>query len=130
MGKSRCIQPKKLMKRRTFLKTVGGAAGAAALVGPNIFAAEETEERVQGMPRRVLGRTGRKVSVVCFPGLSLFHCDQEKGTAALHNAFERGVNYFDVAPNYGNGDAEIKMGIGLQGIEQIGRASCRVRVLI
>ncbi|HEV2394506.1 MAG TPA: aldo/keto reductase [Verrucomicrobiae bacterium] len=106
------------MKRRTFLKTVGGAAGAAALVGPNIFAAEETEERVQGMPRRVLGRTGRKVSVVCFPGLSLFHCDQEKGTAALHNAFERGVNYFDVAPNYGNGDAEIKMGIGLQGIER------------
>jgi len=28
------------------------------------------------------------------------------------------VNYFDVAPNYGNGDAEIKMGIGLQGMDR------------
>jgi len=106
------------MKRRTFLKTVGGAAGVAVLGVPKIFAATESGEKADGMPRRVLGRTGQKVSVVCFPGLSLFHCDQEKGTAALHDAFDRGVNYFDVAPNYGNGDAEIKMGIGLQGIDR------------
>jgi aryl-alcohol dehydrogenase-like predicted oxidoreductase len=106
------------MKRRVFLKTVGSAAGAAALVGPKIFGAEETLETVAGLPRRVLGRTGEKLSVVGFPGLSLTHCDQEQGTAALHNAFERGVNYFDVAPAYGNGDAEIKMGIGLQGLDR------------
>jgi len=56
--------------------------------------------------------------VVGFPGLALTKCDQEKGTAALHDAFDRGVNYFDVAPNYGNGDAEIKMGIGLQGMDR------------
>jgi aryl-alcohol dehydrogenase-like predicted oxidoreductase len=105
------------MKRRAFLKTVGGAASAAAFVGPQLFA-DEPIERVAGMPRRTLGRTGEKLSVVGFPGLALFHCDQEKGTAALHNAFERGVNYFDVAPNYGNGDAEIKMGVGLKGIER------------
>lgn len=105
------------MKRRTFIKTVGGAAGAAALGMPQIFAADEPE-RVAGMPRRVLGRTGEKLSVVGFPGLALTKCDQEKGTAALHDAFERGVNYFDVAPNYGNGDAEIKMGVGMQGIDR------------
>jgi len=106
------------MKRRTFIKTVGGAAGAAAFGVPQIFAAEEPIERVSGMPRRVLGRTGVKLSVVGFPGLALTKCDQEKGTAALHDAFERGVNYFDVAPNYGNGDAEIKMGVGMQGIDR------------
>lgn len=106
------------MKRRVFLKTVGGAAGAAALGLPQILSAEEPAEKVSGMPRRVLGRTGQKISVVGFPGLSLTHCDQEKGTAALHDAFERGVNYFDVAPNYGNGDAEIKMGVGMQGIDR------------
>jgi predicted aldo/keto reductase-like oxidoreductase len=104
------------MKRRVFLKTVGGAAGVAALGVPEMFAAEQTVEKIEGLPRRLLGRTGQKLSVVGFPGLSLTHCDQEKATAALHSAFERGVNYFDVAPNYGNGDAEIKMGIGLQGI--------------
>jgi aryl-alcohol dehydrogenase-like predicted oxidoreductase len=106
------------MKRRAFLKTVGGAAGVAALGMPEIFAAESQAASTAELPRRVLGRTGQKLSVVGFPGLSLFHTDQEKGTAALHNAFERGVNYFDVAPNYGDGDAEIKMGIGLQGIER------------
>jgi predicted aldo/keto reductase-like oxidoreductase len=106
------------MKRRTFIKAVGGAAGAAALGVPQIFAAEEPSERVAGLPRRLLGRAGQKLSIVGFPGLALTKCDQEKGTAALHDAFDRGVNYFDVAPNYGNGDAEIKMGVGLQGIDR------------
>lgn len=106
------------MKRRDFIKTVGGAAGVAALGMPEVFAAEEAVESVEGLPRRVLGRTGQKIPVVGFPGLALTKCDQEKGTAALHAAFEHGVNYFDVAPNYGNGDAEIKMGLGLQGLDR------------
>jgi predicted aldo/keto reductase-like oxidoreductase len=103
------------MKRREFLKTVGGAAGAAALGVPKMFA-EPPDEKVAGLPRRVLGRTGQKLSVVGFPGLALSQYDQEKGTAALHDALERGVNYFDVAPAYG--DAQTKMGIGLQGIDR------------
>ena len=106
------------MKRRVFLKTVGGAAGAAALGAPGIFAADAPPQKASSLSKRVLGRTGQKVSIVGFPGLSLTHCDQEKGTAALHDAFDRGVNYFDVAPNYGNGDAEIKMGIGMQGLDR------------
>ncbi|MHC4692452.1 MAG: aldo/keto reductase, partial [Planctomycetota bacterium] len=65
-----------------------------------------------------LGRTGQKVSIVGFPGLALVHYEQDRCNAGLHDAFKRGVNYFDVAPAYGNGDAEIKMGIGLQGIDR------------
>jgi len=106
------------MKRRTFLKTVGGAAGAAALGLPPILGAEETVEKVAGLPRRALGRTGQKLSVVGFPGLALIHYDQDKCTAALHDAFERGVNYFDVAPAYGEGQCETRMGIGLQGLDR------------
>jgi aryl-alcohol dehydrogenase-like predicted oxidoreductase len=106
------------MKRRVFLKTVGGAAGAAALGVPKMFAAGDPTDKSAELPRRVLGRTGVKLSIVGFPGLALTKCDQEKATAALHDAFDRGVNYFDVAPNYGNGDAEIKMGIGLQGMDR------------
>ncbi len=106
------------MKRRTFLKTVGGAAGAAALGLPPILGAEETVEKVAGLPRRALGRTGQKLSVVGFPGLALIHYDQDKCTAALHDAFERGVNYFDVAPAYGEGQCEARMGIGLQGLDR------------
>ena len=116
--KSKTIAFLKIMKRRVFLKTVGGAASAAALGVPKMFAADQPVEKVAGLERRVLGRTGSKLSVVGFPGLSLTHCDQDKGTAALHDALERGVNYFDVAPNYGDGLAETRMGIGLDGVDR------------
>jgi len=56
------------------------------------------------------------VSIVGFPGLSLVHHGQKQCTEALHKAFALGVNYFDVAPAYG--DAQEKMGIGLEGIER------------
>lgn len=105
------------MKRRVFLKTVGSAAGVAALSVPQVFA-EAKASRGADLPRRTLGRTGVKLSIVGFPGLALTKCDQATGTAALHQAFEQGVNYFDVAPNYGNGDAEIKMGVGLEGLNR------------
>ena len=106
------------MKRRVFLKTVSGAAGAAALGVPRLFADDASSQASGTLPRRVLGRTGQTVPVIAFPGLSLTHCEQDEGTAALHRALDRGANYFDVAPNYGNGIAETRMGIGLQGIDR------------
>ncbi|MEE8321933.1 MAG: aldo/keto reductase, partial [Gammaproteobacteria bacterium] len=112
------------MKRRTFLKTVGSIATGGALGVQSILGgcgqatSTGTIEKVAGLPRRVLGRTGRKVSIVGFPGLALVHYDQDRCNAGLHDAFKRGVNYFDVAPAYGNGEAEIKMGIGLQGLDR------------
>ena len=107
------------MKRRVFLKTVGNAAAAAtALNMSTLWGKDEPIDRVDGLPRRTLGRTGKKLSVVGFPGLALIHYEQEKCTAAVHNAFERGLNYFDVAPAYGNGQCETKLGIGLQGIDR------------
>lgn len=104
------------MKRRSFLKVVGGGLGAGALTVPQSGSAAEPKEGA--MPRRPLGRTGMNVSIVGFPGLALIHQDQEPCTAAIHNAFERGVNFFDVAPSYGRGDAEIKLGNGLRGLDR------------
>lgn len=112
------------MKRRTFLKAVGSIATGGALGVQSVLGGCEqptstsTIEKVAGLPRRVLGRTGQKISIVGFPGLALIHYDQDRCNAGLHDAFERGVNYFDVAPAYGNGEAEIKMGIGLQGLDR------------
>ena len=83
-----------------------------------MFGANESAGNSAPLARRTLGRTGAQLSVVGFPGLALTKCGQQEGTDALHRAFDRGVNYFDVAPNYGNGDAEIKMGVGLQGLDR------------
>ena len=67
-----------------------------------------------GLPRRVLGRTGRAVSIIGYPGLALSKVTQPVANEALHAAFEKGINYFDVAPAYG--DAEIKMGGAMVGL--------------
>lgn len=111
------------MERRSFLKAVGGAVGSGTLGrGTNALAQEATargvETTVTGLPQRVLGRTGARVSIIGFPGLALVRADQQACTTAIRDAFDRGVNYFDVAPAYGKGDAEVKMGVGLEGIDR------------
>ena len=109
------------MERRSFLKAVGGATGGVALGVDSLLAGDQPAAeagRVAGLPRRILGRTGQKLSAVGFPGLALIHYDQQRSTDGLHQALDRGVNYFDVAPAYGNGEAETKMGIGLQGLDR------------
>ena len=122
------------MKRRAFVRMAAGAAGAGLagierLLG-DFRTADNISQRVAGLPRRVLGRTGRQVSIVGFPGLALSHETQESSNAAVRQAFERGVNYFDVAPAYGkDGECEIKLGGAL---EQLDRGqvflSCKTKV--
>jgi predicted aldo/keto reductase-like oxidoreductase len=106
------------MKRRAFLKGVGGIATGLtvhSIVGCEQSLSKQQDDKVAGLPRRTLGRTGEKVSIVGFPGLALSHYDQDRCNAGLLDAFERGVNYYDVAPAYGkDGDCEKKMGIGLE----------------
>jgi aryl-alcohol dehydrogenase-like predicted oxidoreductase len=71
------------------------------------------------MPRRRLGRSGPEVSVVAFAGLALTHYEQEECTAGVHRAFDRGLNYYDVAPAYGrDGICEIRLGVALQGLKR------------
>jgi len=108
------------MERRLFLKATGGMVGGLTLGVAGAKKADAAPAAQEGflLPRRVLGRTGQKVSIVGFPGLCMIHYDQPTCTAAVHKAFARGVNYFDVAPAYGNGKAETRLGIALQGIDR------------
>jgi predicted aldo/keto reductase-like oxidoreductase len=112
------------MERRSFLKVVGGVTGSLALGVQPALCAEKLSskrevEKVTGLPRRVLGRTGEKISVVGFPGLALSHYEQGRCNEGIIDAFGKGVNYYDVAPAYGrNGECEIKMGIGLQYLDR------------
>ncbi|MFO7904173.1 MAG: aldo/keto reductase [Pirellulaceae bacterium] len=105
------------MKRRLFLRTVGGATAGMTVGLPSLARAEE--KTPSDLPRRELGRTGLRASIVTFPGLSLMRGNQQECTAVIHDAVRRGVNYFDVAPAYGkDGECEIKMGVGLQDIKR------------
>lgn len=98
------------MKRREFVKATALSAAAVAL-GTRGRAAE-APARAGEMPLRPFGRDGVKLSVVGFPGLLLNKVDQETTNRLVAEAVERGQNYFDVAPAYGQ--AEIRMGPALQ----------------
>lgn len=53
------------------------------------------------------------LSILGLGGMLLVGMEQEAVGKIIGEALERGVNYFDVAPFYGDGDAEQKMGIAL-----------------
>ena len=121
------------MKRRSFLMGVSGALGAGVIGSPSGSDAEALgagRDDGRELPRRVLGKTGAEISVVGFPGLALRHHEQAECTEGIHKAFDQGVNYFDNAPAYGrDGECEIKMGVGLQGIDRSKiYLSCKTRL--
>jgi len=74
------------------------------------------------METRILGRTGLKVSVLSF-GCGAVGGLMVKGTAAdqeraVAHAMEFGINYFDTAPMYGNGESERNLGRVLKNLNR------------
>lgn len=85
------------MKRRDFLQTsmaLGlSAAGAAALADGG---------REMRVPRRQFGHTGEMLSVIGLGGIVVADTEQAEADRLVAGAVEYGINYFDVAPSYGN----------------------------
>ena len=84
------------------------------------------------MEYAILGRTGLRVSRAGFGGGGIGQVwgpttDQE-GVSAVHRALELGINFFDVAPSYGNGKAEEVLGKALQGRRQEAIVATKVRL--
>jgi aryl-alcohol dehydrogenase-like predicted oxidoreductase len=64
------------------------------------------------MERRALGRTGAEPSIVGFGGIVVKDVEPIEASRLVAEAVDRGVNYFDVAPSYGN--AEERLGPALE----------------
>jgi len=64
------------------------------------------------IPRRHY-RDDVELSILGLGGMTLLDLEQEAVNALVARSIERGLNYFDVAPFYGNGEAEEKMGLAL-----------------
>lgn len=98
--------------RRTLLRAGSGvlaAAGAGLLPSPDAEAAppaaeqqEEWRNRRPGMAYRRLGRTGMMISEVVCGGDPI----ASDNFRHIELAFEMGLNYLDMAPQYGRGDCE------------------------
>jgi aryl-alcohol dehydrogenase-like predicted oxidoreductase len=66
----------------------------------------------QKISKRLLGKTGRRLSIIGFGGIVVMNAEPEHAKEVVAEAVEKGINYFDVAPSYG--DAELKLGPALK----------------
>lgn len=76
--------------------------------------AQTTTSSSTGMPMRVLGATGARVSIV---GIGGWHIgvvpDKKEAVRIMHAAIDEGINFFDNAWDYQDGGAETVMGEAL-----------------
>jgi len=88
------------ISRRNFI----GAAALGSVAASSGLGAD-------GLPKRLLGRTGARVSILGFgSGRRFLELDEEKGIQVLNHALDLGINYVDTAYLYGNGVSEQRVG--------------------
>ena len=79
-----------------------------------------------------LGRTGLRVSRAGFGGGGIGQVwgptTVDESVRAIHRALELGINFFDVAPGYGDGKAEEVLGIALEGRRDEAVVATKVRL--
>jgi aryl-alcohol dehydrogenase-like predicted oxidoreductase len=87
------------MKRREFLKQ-------AALTAATVASASQLQASSKTPPnpiaKRTLGKTGEKLSMIGFGGIVVMNEDTGAASNIVAEAVDRGINYFDIAPSYGN----------------------------
>jgi predicted aldo/keto reductase-like oxidoreductase len=101
------------MERREFLKagTAAGIISSAKAIEP--FArAERPAANLVSIPRRTLGKTGEELSIIGFAGIVVMDNSPSYANNIVAEAVDRGINYFDVAPTYGN--AQERLGQAIQ----------------
>jgi len=86
------------MKRRKFIENAALGSLALGLASFN----ENNVVPESGIPKRTLGKTGEELSIIGFGGIMLNDNPQEYANELVAKAFNAGVNYFDIAPSYGN----------------------------
>ena len=100
------------MRRRNFL----AAAALAGIFGKSreveLMDAILPASSAKPLPRRRYN-DDVELSILGFGGIVLMGESQRTSGRIVAEAIDRGVNYFDVAPSYGNGEAEEKLGSAL-----------------
>jgi len=89
------------MNRRNFI------GAAAALTATAAYGWEAP------LPRRRY-KDGIELSIIALGGIVVCGLSREEATRRVAAAYDRGVNYFDCAPSYFNGEAETKLGEALR----------------
>ena len=97
------------MERRNFLKQ---AAITAAVASAPRLRASDPKSPARPIARRPLGKTGEHLSIIGFGGILVMNEEANAADNIVAEAVDRGINYFDVAPSYGN--AQERLGAALK----------------
>jgi aryl-alcohol dehydrogenase-like predicted oxidoreductase len=87
------------MRRRSFFGAAFAGLGSVASAKP-------PQPRTGDIPRRTLGRTGQKLSLIGLGGARFQMIPFGEGTKLVQRAYDLGINYFDMARSYGGGHNE------------------------
>jgi predicted aldo/keto reductase-like oxidoreductase len=99
------------MKRRKFIATSAMSVPLLSMFPANLSSIARDMAKGK-MEKRALGRTGEKLSMIGFGGIVVDKATPEQSAARVKEAIDAGINYFDVAPSYGN--AEEMLGPALE----------------
>ena len=101
--------------RREFLLDAA-ASGVAVTALANDVLAGQQPRGAAGLPTRVLGRTGERVSIVCLGGWHIGSiADAAEAIRIMHAAVDQGLTFFDNCWDYHDGGSEEVMGRALAG---------------
>lgn len=100
------------ISRRGFLEGVALAGAASVTAACTLRVGSRVIGPGLKMERRILGQTGEALSIVGFGGIVVMDEPPIQAAEYVRLAIERGINYFDVAPSYGN--AEERLGPALE----------------
>ncbi len=109
------------MRRRDFIQTT--TLGSLAMSIPAIRSFGSDFPPGYQLQRRILGRTGESVSAIAFGGIMLNDNPQEFANEIVAKAWDLGVNYYDIAPGYGN--AQEKLGPALKPYRKNSFLACK-----
>ena len=112
------------MDRRDFLKKGTVAASlAASQKALQPLVAGEAAAPSGSFPKRQLGKTGEKLSIIALGGIVVTDTEPKFAANIVAEAFDRGINYFDVAPSYGN--AQERLGPALEPYRKKSFLACK-----
>jgi predicted aldo/keto reductase-like oxidoreductase len=110
------------MNRREFVINASSTAALLSCFPANLSAVERSHGPGR-LERRVLGKTGKKLSIIGFGGIVVMNATPEEAARRVAEAMDAGINYFDVAPSYGN--AEDRLGPALKPYRQNAFLACK-----
>jgi predicted aldo/keto reductase-like oxidoreductase len=111
-----------MIERRNFLKLAGSTAAVALTMARRVFAADRSDapghtgSSSGPIPRRTLGHTGERVSIVGIGGHHLGRAlvEESESIRIVRTALDKGVNFLDNSWDYNDGKSEMRVGKALR----------------